>query len=152
MPDKHAPGERVLTEPQRAYVEQWLRTTADLMGLRDWMVRASAYIAHDDAIASSFVRDRADETEVGVGRDFATNSSDEQRATLVHELLHPHFYRVTRLAFELIESELGKRTEAVIEAAVRSVEELTIERLARAIAPLFPTVELPAGKPPEPKP
>ncbi len=148
MTDAHGPGERVLSESQRAYIEAWLRSAADRLALRDWRIRVSAYIAHDQALASSFIRDRADESEIAVGRDFAQRSPDDQRVSLVHELLHPHFHRVSRLAFELIEDELGRRTEAVIQVAVRSAEELTIERLARALAPSFAPVELPAGDPP----
>jgi hypothetical protein len=149
MTDAHAPAERVLSEAQRSYLEAWLRETGDNLGLRDWTITATAYIAHDNGMASSFIRNRSDTTEIAVARDFAAQSPDAQRATLVHELLHPHFHRITQLAVELIENELGKRTEAVIDTALTFQEELAIERLAKAIAPFYPPVNLPPGDPAE---
>lgn len=143
MTDAHEPGERVLSEPQRLYVEGWLRAAGDLLGLRDWRITATAFVAQNGAHASTFIRDRSDAIEVAVSREFPSRRPDEQRETLIHELLHPHFHRVTQLASELIEHELGKRTEAVIDAAVAFQEELAIERLAKAIAPFYPAVELP---------
>lgn len=143
--DHHEPGERVLTEPQRAYLEGWLRDVGDRLGLRDWTITASAYVAKDDAMASTFIRNSSDEMEVAVARDFPTRPPASQRATLIHELLHPHFHRLTQLSRNLVENELGRRTEAVIDAAIEFHEELTIERLAKAIAGFYPAVELPLG-------
>lgn len=147
MSDAHEPGERVITEEQREYLETWCRNVADGLGLRDWRVRVSAYISRDGSYASSFIRDRSDSTEIAVDRDFVSRPPDEQRATLVHELLHPHLHRLTQLAAELIEHELGKRTEAVIETAIAFHEELVIERLANAIAHNFPPVQMPPASP-----
>jgi hypothetical protein len=105
--------------------------------------RARVLTEKQCAYLGEWVRDESDELAVAVGRDFLTAGPEEQRATLAHELLHPHFYRVTRLADRLIETELGKRTEAIISTAVRQAEELTIERLAHAIAVWLPKVKMP---------
>lgn len=133
----------VLDEAQRAYVEGWLRASGDLLGLRDWRIEASCYVSQKSSDASSFIRDNTDEIVVSVGPDFVGSDADEQRATLAHELLHAHFYRVTRMAERLFANELGQRTEAVIETAVEIVEEQTIDRLAHAIAGWLPKFALP---------
>lgn len=133
----------VLSESQRVYVEAWLREAGDMLALKDWRIAASAFVSEKSADASSFIRDNTDETVVSVGRDFLEADADEQRAILTHELLHPHFYRVTRMAERLIESELGKRTEAIVEAAVEITEEQAIDRLANAIARWLPKFLLP---------
>jgi hypothetical protein len=134
---------RVLTDEQRDYLAGWVREVADMLALRDWRIFVSPFDAEKDSHATSWIANRYDEQWIAVGRRFFDESPDERRETLMHELLHPHFYRVTRLGFDLVERELGTRTEAVIETAVEVAEELAIDRLARAIAGFFPAVELP---------
>jgi hypothetical protein len=135
---------RLLTEEQRAYLGTWLREAGDLLALKDWRIECSPFDCEKSAYASTFIRDATDEATIAVGRDFLSHNGEEQRATLTHELLHPHFYRITHLAETLITAELGKRTEAVIDAAVEQLEELTIDRLAHAIAGWLPPVKMPA--------
>lgn len=122
----------------------WLRRQADSLGLRDWRIRVSPFDAVKGSDASSFVKDEGDETVIAVGREFLRDDPVEQRATLVHELLHCHFQPLTRLAETLVEAELGKRTEAVIDAAVANLEERTIERLAHPLAMFLEPFEMPA--------
>lgn len=135
---------RVLDEEQHAYLCAWMRRAADLLGLRDWRINVSPFGARPNANASTWIADESDEAWTAVARSFVTDGdADERRSVLAHELLHPHFHRVTRMAERLFENELGRRTEAVLETAVEIVEEQTIERLAHAIAGWLPSLELP---------
>lgn len=134
----------ILDERQHDYLSRWLRDAADRLGLRDWRVFASPFAAKDAGYATSFVLDNSDEQWIAVGVPFLGEFDDaERRATLVHELLHPFFHRVTRMAERLYENELGKRTEAVVDTAVEVIEEQHIDRLAHAIAGWLPAVEWP---------
>ena len=136
--DKNAAD--AITAPQRDVLVAWLRDAGDRLALRDWRIRVSTHEAERHAIASSYIQDQGDETWVSVERGFFGRPERLRRHSLTHELLHPHFYRVTRMAEKLLEHELGNRTEAVIEAAVREVEEQSIDRLAWAVSEFLPQV------------
>lgn len=139
--DDHAPG--ALTEEQAREVTRWLYQAAALVGLREWRWLVSTHEAESGAYASSYVLDQGDESVVAVAMDFAKRPEEEQRHSLTHELLHPHFYRITRLVDKLVERELGQRTELILMTAVREVEEQTIDRMAWSIAKLLPPLRLP---------
>lgn len=133
----------VLDDAERSAIQRWVDENARRLGLSGWRIVVSAHAADKDDIASSFIRDVSDDAVVALGVDWRDATSDELRHALTHELLHPHFQRVTRLAEKLIEDELGNRAEALIDAAIQEVEELTIDRLAYAIAAFLPLVEIP---------
>lgn len=134
--------ERLLTDEQRARVGGWLRASADLLGLRDWRIHASPFPAQSDCLAATHLRHDAEVAWVAVGRDFLAADPDDQRITLTHELLHCHVQPIIRMATELVASELGRRTEAVIETAIDRVQERSIDRLAAGMAFLLPAFSL----------
>lgn len=136
--DKNAAD--AITAAQRDVLVAWLRDAGDRLALRDWRIRVSTCEAGGDAIASSFIQDAGDEIWVAVERGFFNRPERNRRHSLTHELLHPHFQRVTRMAEKLLEHELGNRTEAVIEAAVAEVEEQSVDRLAYAVSEFMPEV------------
>lgn len=65
-------------------------------------------------------------------RDEALGELD---VTIVHELLHLHF-RELRRTIDLIDGHVHRDAATVLEDRFLSVEELTVERLARVIARL----------------
>lgn len=134
----------ILSDAQHAYLRDWLEKAAPKIGLHGWRINASRYVSQKDADASSWIADHGETTWVALGPDFLTDTPDGQRETLAHELLHPFFHRVSRMFESLVEAELGKRTEAIMESAIEMVEEQQIEKLSRAVAVLLPKVEFPA--------
>jgi hypothetical protein len=141
--DPFADNSIVLSEDEQAAIQAWVDDAKKQLALSDWSIVVSRHASEKEALASSFIRDHADESIIALASEFREWTADEIRHALTHELLHPHFQRVTLLAQKLIETELGKRTEAVIEAACREVEELSIDRLAGAVARFLPPVKLP---------
>lgn len=135
----------VLDDAERSAIQRWVDENARRLGLPGWRIVVSAHGSEKNAYASSFIADSSDHAFIALAADWHDATPDELRHSLTHELLHPHFQRVTRLAEKLIENELGQRTEAVIEQAVQEVEEQTIDRLAFAIAALLPLVEVSAN-------
>jgi hypothetical protein len=134
---------RLLDDRQLAYYEDWLRRSADRLGLREFIVRGSPYPC-DSGVAQTFIEDESDRIFVALSRDTVeSDTPDEQREALAHELLHPYFHRVSRAAERLIKNELGYRTEALFEEALEIFEELSLDRLARAVAPFLDPFELP---------
>lgn len=131
-------GESPHSEETLRAIAGWLRRAADLLGLRDWDVRASKKIPAGDAIAETFIRDSAPEAIVAISPTFFEWSEADRRKTLVHELLHAHIHPITKFARDAVEGELGHTAEAIVEQAINELEEQTCDRLARAIAPLLP--------------
>jgi hypothetical protein len=132
---------RVLDDKQTKALQRWLDKAAPLVGLAGWDIRASPFAPEPKSYASSYIRDQADIVFVAVCGELPTWPEPEQRAVLGHELMHPHFQRVTRLAEKLVENELGKRTEAVIETAVSELTEQTVDRLGRAVSRFLPPMD-----------
>lgn len=133
----------VLSEDERQAIQAWVDAVAPSLGLDGWRLIVTPHEAEPDAWASSFIRDQMDEATVALATNWHELPPERLRHTLTHELLHPHFQRVTRLAEKLLENELGRRTEAVIEAAIEEAEEQAIDRLSWALARFLPLVALP---------
>ena len=81
-----------MTDPRKAAFSPYLRCLADMMELRDWSVRidngapdnANAMAKVDTAYGRKLLWLNLSET-------FLDSSPEEQRQTLVHELVHAHF-------------------------------------------------------------
>jgi hypothetical protein len=134
---------QLLDDRQLEYLAGWLRRNADTLGLTEWEVRASPF-EWTEGNAATHVVDKLDTLTVALSSDFLEHeSSDEQRQTLAHELVHPYFYRVSRAAERLIAGELGTRTEALFEEALEIFEEISVDRLGRAIAKWLEPFDMP---------
>jgi hypothetical protein len=135
-----------LTAEQRDYLEQWCRRQADRLGLRDWAIHVSHHgPTIEGSWAESHLRDSSEETWIAVSRTFLKDhDAEQQRHSLTHELLHCHFQPITRLAERLVASELGNRTESILDLAVSITEERAIDRLAGAVAQFLEPVAVPA--------
>ena len=132
-----------LSAAENAVLQAWVDDAKKRLALSDWAITVTRHQVNGDALAESFVRDHADISVIAVGTECREWDADELRQNLTHELLHCHVQRITRLSDKLIEHELGKRTEAVIWAAVNEVEEQTVDRLATAIARFLPLPKWP---------
>src|SRR4051812_38066790 len=92
----------VLDDAERSAIQRWVDENARRLGLSGWRIVVTVHAAETDTIASSFIRDASDDAVVALGVNWREATPDELRHTLTHELLHPHFQRVTRLAEKLI--------------------------------------------------
>lgn len=72
-----------------------------------------------------------------------SETPEERRATLTHELVHLQLYRLRQFHGDLT-GQLGKQAEAVADKAAERLEELAVERLAQVIARQLPIPVLPA--------
>lgn len=128
----------LLTELEQADLQAWVDTAKLQLALSDWSITVSRHETGKDTYASTYIQDHGDVAIIALSPECRAMTAEELRATLVHELLHPHFQRVTRLAERLIQGELGTRAEAIIDEAVQITEEQAIDRLAYAIARWLP--------------
>jgi hypothetical protein len=80
-----------MTDPRKQAFSEYLRDLADRMDLRDWHVeiidRAPANGRHS-SVWLCYGQRRA---QIMLSEEFLASDVEEQRATLVHELLHLHF-------------------------------------------------------------
>lgn len=129
-----------LTDIEFTVLRRWLLEAARLLGLGQWRIYLSAHQADKAVVASSYLRDRANESWVAVAKGWRNAVERDRRHSLTHELLHCWYQPVTRMAELLVERELGNRTEAVIEAAISEIEERQIDSLAWAISALLPQI------------
>ena len=117
----------------------WLRVAANTLGLTDWEIEM-----HDD---TSLPNDVLARVHIPTGRRTAAISLSpeyhrctptDQRATLVHELLHCHFDPVTDFAHRTLPVALGEAAWNVYEEANDLLIEHAIDALAVAVAAFLP--------------
>jgi hypothetical protein len=119
---------------------RYLRQLADLLGLRDWHITLSrAHSAHD-VFAAVRVDRQKDEATVHLNDTWHGFTPEQQRQTLVHELLHCHTTRLHRVVTRLGYLIDGPAMEYVKQAHDEE-EEIVVQRLARVIAPYLPLPE-----------
>jgi hypothetical protein len=112
----------------------YIRSTADEMGLRDWEIRLSDEPAREGKGAS-----------VGCvfGRKFA--SPEDQRDTIVHELIHLHLEPASDMVYRDLEKILGRPADAAFTNGFDRQLEYAIDGLAGALAQHTPLIEWPKG-------
>lgn len=70
-------------------------------------------------------------------------TAEEQRHTILHELLHLHHFMVGDLVERDLRSVLSKSTHELLSASFRRQTELMIDSLADAFAPMVPLPDQP---------
>ena len=123
----------------RRQLANYLRALADQMDLRDWTVRFIHTPCRDDALAECTVIYGRKWVDVEVNRKFLKMSPQDQRATLVHELVHCHFDAVEGVMRDARQAKaLPRRTQALIEQAQHRAIEHGVDAVAEALAPHLP--------------
>ena len=128
------------------WLEPYVNDIRDQLGLSQWRVYLSS--ADEDA-------DYQGQVQIPYGRHVATirlsvpESPECLRNTVVHELLHCQFERIT-WAFNNFQDVVGSIAWTVGNGAYTDALEVTIDALSGAIAPMLPLPEneirMPVGK------
>ena len=119
------------------WLETYAATVKDALGLYHWTVHI--FGAEPDA-------DYQGQVAVTYGRHIATirlavpDSPEQLRNTVVHELLHCQFERIT-WAVNNFQQVVGTSAWTVGEGAFTDAVEVTIDALSNAIAPMLPLPE-----------
>lgn len=107
--------------------------------MRDWEVELQRECADEGAWASAYVMDV--ENYVGVRVQwpaFFAQTPDDQRETLVHELIHAHLDRAQRVMRQLADQWEDNSACQFAREAHRKEIEICTQRWARIIAPTLP--------------
>lgn len=116
------------------WLEEYVAELKDALGLPHWRIHLSGQAPSPDTHG---------QVQVVYGRHVAhiyldlPESPEQLRETLVHELLHCHFERMS-WAFNNFRDVVGSAAFSVGEGAHSDAVEVTIDALSAAIAPLFP--------------
>lgn len=81
-----------MTARQHSKLERYVRLCADRLGLRDWKLEVSRDELHSQrAVAQTRWAYGQRWAQLSFGDEFFEYSPEDQRATVIHELLHCHF-------------------------------------------------------------
>lgn len=131
-----------MTDTEWTVLAQYLRSCADKLGLRDWTIRllhdrpnSPETHAHTECVYGRKL------AEIKVCRDFREQDPEEQRHTIIHELLHLHTDAADSIVNNEIREALGKQTGYVAYEAHHRAIEIAVDDIATAIAQYFPLIE-----------
>lgn len=127
-----------MTVAQQRKLQGYVNRMKDMLGLRDWRVTVMRDIAPDAAQAFIWCAGKQKVAEVSFGDWFVGLDPDEQRATVVHELIHAHYGQEFHLVRDLAPVLMPKRSYGPFLFAWDSAHEYGTDGLACAIAHLFP--------------
>lgn len=131
-----------MTDADFEVLKAYIRQIADIAGLRDWtfIVKREATTA-EDAVAS---------VERVYGRKLAVIyfcddfrhqiSDDQQRYTVIHELLHCHLAHLDQLVDDCIRPDASQSAWNVFFPAYRLANEYAIDGIADCMAPHLPRI------------
>lgn len=128
----------------RKALGSYMREVADRMELRDWHLDLSHDPpAQDDAYASCEPIYGQHRTVLRFAHGFRDRDPEDQRHTVVHELVHLHLAALTSQVEHDASELLGSTADSVFWNGARRNLEYAVDGLAHAIARHIPIIEWP---------
>lgn len=130
-------------EAAKAWPPKWvgpyLRFLADRLGLRDWTIILKHEVADEPDVYAAInpVEDRKLAT-IRLAEDFTDRTPDEQRHTLIHELLHCHHVPASDMVRLDLTDHLSQTSYDLFYASFRRHIEYMTDGIADSVAPLMP--------------
>ena len=129
------------TKPDRyAALETYVAACLPVLNLGNWKVTILTDVAPEDRYADIEPNDQAQTANLRVGNLFWAQKPDEQRLTIVHELIHLHLCRLDQTV-DRLEPVLGSAAWAPWAAVYEDVYERATDSIAEILAP---QVDLPS--------
>jgi len=129
------------TKPDRyAALEAYVAACLPVLNLGNWKVTILTDVAPEDRYADIEPNDQAQTANLRVGNLFWAQKPDEQRLTIVHELIHLHLCRLDQTV-DRLEPVLGSAAWAPWAAVYGDVYERATDAIAEILAP---QVDLPS--------
>jgi hypothetical protein len=109
-------------DPRRRAFGPYLRCLADLMGLRDWTVTIDARPTDDreNNAEAATIRGRK-QLRVALSEDFLGMPPEEQRATVVHELIHAHGAPMDHMLCGVLDDDARRSYKLLMEYMVDGI-------------------------------
>ena len=123
------------TKPDKyAALETYVAACLPVLNLANWKVTILTDVAPEDRYADIEPNDQAQTASLRVGNLFWTQKPDDQRLTIVHELLHLHLCRLDQTV-DRLEPVLGSAAWAPWAAVYEDVYERATDAIAEVLAP-----------------
>ena len=126
-----------MKQPLKPPLYDYIQELAALLNLGQWKITISPLPPEDDALATCRVTSGQQLATIRIAQATIKADPEEQRATLLHELLHIHLWAIGEVVEHAFPA-LGTTAAGVLEAAHDLAAERAIDALALAIAPFFP--------------
>jgi hypothetical protein len=126
-----------VTDPRKQAFAPYLRTLADLMGLKDWQFTIADGPAGETALASVKPWYGRKGATIWLSESFLNNAPEEQRYVVTHELIHCH----TEAGWEIADDAMPDEAKA----AFKRMMEYAVDGIATALAAHLPLP--PKGEP-----
>jgi hypothetical protein len=118
-------------------VAEWVASVLPSLKLSHWQVRVVDDAAPDDAHADTAPHSQATTATMRLGATFWASSSEEQRNTLTHELVHLILCRIDQLS-DSLEDTLGAAGWSLWSPIWENEHERAVDAIALLIAPTLP--------------
>jgi hypothetical protein len=126
-----------MNDAQHAAYATYTRSLADALCLKDWVFVLRRESSDEGTRAQIHLSDKKTEAAITLCERWFVRTPEEQRQTLVHELLHAHTARLCRVVTRL-KDQVGGETVGYVDAALDEEEEIAIDTLSRILAPFMP--------------
>ena len=127
-----------MSSSKRTAFASYVRQLADQFGLKDWAIEVPETPPDGTAIAATWMAYGQRLARIHLSDKFLCDTPEDQRDTIVHELLHLHFAAMDGLVTDWLEADKHK--------AYSRMFEYGIDAIAIAVSPRLP---LPGSKPKE---
>lgn len=123
------------TKPDRyAALETYVAACLPVLNLGNWKVTILTDVAPEDRYADIEPNDQAQTANLRVGNLFWAQKPEEQRLTIVHELIHLHLCRLDQ-AVDRLEPVLGSAAWAPWAGVYEDAYERATDSIAEILAP-----------------
>jgi hypothetical protein len=132
-----------MTKRDQKVLGRYIRRVADELELRDWTLTLSNNPAPKDCyghMTETYGRKLA---VIEVCADFRNLDAEQQRHTIVHELVHCHLAPPTNMVLNDLEKELSDTTDRIFWASYKRQIEYSTDALASALAKHLPLIDWP---------
>jgi hypothetical protein len=132
-----------MTRAQKTALERYISEAQQTLNLGQWKIELEDSPCEDDALAEIEVSENLWQARIRVAYGFFKEKPEEQRDTIVHELIHVHTAGIER-SRDRMEKTLGELAWPVFQASMENEVERAVDALAKIVAPTLPIPEFPA--------
>ena len=132
-----------MTRAQKTALERYISEAQQTLNLGQWKIELEDSPCEDDALAEIEVSENLWQARIRVAYSFFKEKPEEQRDTIVHELIHVHTAGIER-SRDRMEKILGELAWPVFQASMENEVERAVDALAKIVAPTLPIPEFPA--------
>ncbi len=132
-----------MTKRERRALGRYVRWIADAMELRDWTIHLADAPCDPEYSAKVELTEGRKHATISFNPRFREGAAEDQRQTIVHELVHCHFALPWRMVQTDLLQPLGQETYSIFCDSFRRTLEYGVDAVADAIAKHMPLIEWP---------